>query len=157
MLGYLFLSIAIFLIYIGIITSVYGIRPSISDSYYNLPNDKKWIFTIATWGYTIPLILNIPFQTGVNEILFLAAALLSVVGVFPNFKVKEDRPLHVIGAEGGIFLGFVWALSAGLWYLIVPVSVVIYLLFNTKPKNHTWWIECLAYFTIILSEYILIK
>lgn len=134
----------------------YGIQESISDSWYRLTMENKALFTIATWGYVVPLVLaGVSGNTYQDLILFAAGILLGLVGVFPDFKLPGQRRFHVVGAEGGITVGFIWMLVTGFWYLSILGVIPIYFLFKKKPKNHTWWIECIAYCTILIA--VLIK
>lgn len=146
-------SLSVFVAYLSYILIKYGIQPSISDSYYRLTTADKWIFTISTWLYVLPLsIAGAQKATdGRYLIMILATFLLCIVGVFPDFRI--DKKIHQIGAEGGILLAFIWILTTPVWYVVVPSIIGIFLLYKWKPKNHTWWIECLAYFTILLAIY----
>ena len=53
----LLISVLVFASYLTYVLCKYGIQKSISDSYYRLTQADKWAFTIATWGYSLPLII----------------------------------------------------------------------------------------------------
>lgn len=154
MLG-IYISIFFFLGWLLYILIRYGIQPSISDSYYRLTTANQWLFTISTWGYVIPLsIAGAQVATdGTYLIMILATFLLCMVGVFPDFRIA--RSYHQIGAEGGILMAFIWILTTSLWFISLPSILGIFLLYKRKPKNHTWWIECIAYCTLLVA--VLIK
>ena len=148
----LFFSLSVFVSYLAYVIVRYGIQPSISDSYYRLKTSGKWLFTIATWGYAFPLLADgLSGATHQDLLLLSAVSLIALVGVFPDFRITSERKLHQIGAEGGILLAFIWGLTTSSWYLIPPSVAIIAILYYRKPKNHTWWIEVLAYLSIVLS------
>jgi len=151
----LVLSFSIFTAYVLYIALRYGVQRSISASYHNLKQSEKWMFILSTWGYTIPLVLaGLGQSVWKDLILFLAGFLLSTVGVLCDDKLPSQKKWHTIGAEGGILTAFVWILTTSFWWVALPSMLGIYLMAKYKPKNHTWWIECLAYFTILLAIFL---
>lgn len=150
------ISIICFFGYLFYILSKFGIQRSISASYHNLSNAEKWMFTIFTWGYVMTLVLaGLGRGTLQDIVIFFAGFLLCTVGVMADDKAPEQKKWHTIGAEGGIMLGFIWMAIAGYWYMAILGVIPIYFLFKKKPKNHTWWIECIAYCTLLVA--VLIK
>lgn len=126
---------------------------SISDSWYQLTWDK-WMFTVATWGYTLPLLINTVEHhlTPAIGILFFACVMICFVGAAPDFK-NADRGWHSFFAEGGIFLLLVWMFVTGQWILASStIAVIIPLLFIKKVKNNTFWIEVVAYLSMIIAS-----
>ena len=150
---YLILSMAIFMAYNTFIFFRYGQQRSISDSWYRLTTGDKWMFCIATWGYVLPLFM-IVFTNDCPDwqryIFFVATVLLIMVGIFPDFKVKTEKPWHTIGAEGGILMAMLWGLFAGLWFIPIPFFLFTWLMVKNKIRNHTYWIEIVAYFSVVL-------
>jgi len=149
------LSLSIFTAYVLYIALRYGVLRSISASYHKLTLAEKWLFTLSTWGYVIPLVLAGLGQSTYQDILlFFAGFLLSTVGVMADDKSETQKKWHTIGAEGGILLAFIWILTTPFWFVAVPSLVGIFLMIKLKLKNHTWWVETLAYFTILFSIYL---
>ena len=145
----LIIALVVFITYIGSMYLLYDFLPSISDSYYKLPN--KWLF--PTFISTLAIIFWVVTLT---SLMFFACAFLLFVGLAPAFKEDMTDKVHSIGAIGGIALGFasMWV-DFGLWYL--PWAMVMFSLFAVliwKIKNHTWWIEIAAFLLIILGLFI---
>lgn len=145
------ISITIFVSYLAYVLVRYGMQKSISDSYYRLTTMNKWLFTIATWGYTFPLFFTLGTTGGVDGLFFLAASLICLVGAAPDFKMPSQRKAHQIGAEGGMAVSMLWIATTGLWYITIASCMGIAAMLIFRLRNHTWWIEVLAYFTIIIA------
>jgi hypothetical protein len=138
-------SALIFFAYLFIVYKRFGILPSISSSYYKLKH--KAVFTFFIWSIAIPMII-----IGSSPLMFWAGAFMAFVGASPAFKHELEGKVHIVGAVGGIVLGFLsmW-IEVHLYYL--PIIMAVSTLYMTlKPiKNHTWWIEVLAYLLIIVG------
>jgi len=172
----LFFSLAIFLAYIGFIWVTYGIQPSISESYYDLPGKQKYIFTLVIWAFAIPVMI-----VGDNIWFFLAGSLICFVGAAPAFRDEDegnmrmiwnapknklepmpDRSteywIHMIGAYGGTILGIAGLLIGYHQYATVLVALLAAVIIYWKASNKIWWLEILAFTTIwegILIELLL--
>jgi hypothetical protein len=98
--------------------------------------------------------------------LTLSGLLIFLVAFTANTKKRPKRTwLHVIGATGGILLGFaglVLKITWGTWYKdIFFWAVVLFLAltfiimpigcFKKGVRNHTTWIEVVSYNIIILT------
>jgi len=121
--------------------------PSISQSYYELPNSISYLFTLFTWGIGIPML----FQG--DWLFFISGSGLCFVGAATNFLSKgaHTNIVHYVGA----FLGIAGALF-GLWVqydIVFPLIVfgggTTLLLVLKQVENKIWWIEILAFVTII--------
>jgi hypothetical protein len=144
-------SSTIFLTYVSIITIVYGVQKSISESYYRLVEDPKvnpmW-FSRVVAGFAFPI-----FYLGTSWMLPVAAGLICWVAAVPKFKEsKMTNIIHWFVAAGGITLGCLsLIIDYGQWELVVTATVISLLLlkFSKKP---IWWIEITYYFTILLGR-----
>jgi hypothetical protein len=155
---YLIASLLIFFSYTTYIIIKYGIQRSISASYHKLTIAEKWMFTLSTWGYVMPIVLAGVGQSTWQDILLLFAGfLLCTVGVMASDKAPEQKKWHTIGAEGGILLALLWAITTPAWFVVIPGIGMMYMLFKTKPANHTWWIETIAYYSLVLATYLLLR
>jgi hypothetical protein len=135
--------IVVFLSYVIGIWSKFGILNSISESAYHIKN--KALFTLFIWSVSIPIMI-----VGSTGLMFMAGALLAFVGASPMFKEDMEGKVHVVGATGGIMLGFAgMILNFGLWPLAVIQGAFTLGAILFKLKNHTWWIEVLAFILII--------
>ena len=120
---------------------------SISASYYVIKH-KTW-FLFWTWGSAFPLII-----LGETGLSFFAGGFLMFVGVASNTYVNDKMVwfVHVVGATGAIVLGYAYlCIDLHLWWLAVISLIPLFYMWLTKMKNHTWWIEVLAYFTFIIG------
>lgn len=82
---------------------------------------------------------------------FGCGSVLMFVGFAPAFKEDVTETAHVFGATGAIALGFGGLLAQGvLWPLVAFVLVTAGIL-GFKVTNRTWWIECIAFATIMIG------
>ena len=139
----------VFVMYIGFLIWRYGTLPSISESWYVLPYDERWMFTFFTWMIGVPMLFY------GNAPLFLSGAGLTFVGVATRFKLKRSytRIIHFFGAAMGIIIPLVYfALSNGfIWPLILQVISTGLIVGIKKVKDKLWWIEIAAFFFIIIG------
>ncbi len=146
------ISTVIFLSSAIIIAIKYGVQKSISESYYRLPNKQKALFTLALWGFSIPMII-VGGSIG-SIFLFLAGGLIALVGAAPAFKgLLMEYRAHMFGAYGGILLGLIALLTFGMWELVV-IAAVVSIVTKLTVKNYIWWIEIIAFITIVLGTFI---
>ena len=121
---------------------VYGVLPSISDSYYHLNN--KIFFSLTLIGFSFPIIItqnNIPFFTAGGCIMFVAVA--------PDFHISSEGDIHFFCAISGILSGMI-----GLFLKRQYFSIIIFVIFGIIlyfVPNYIFWIEVLAFYTIILT------
>jgi hypothetical protein len=140
------LQAIIFASFIAGIWAVYGVQPSISDSWYTL-GKKHPLFTLWLWAvaFTIGII------GGINEnvFYFLSCACLCFVGAAAEFKEKLTGIVHVVGAVGGIGLAFAGQVYEGMWIPLVVFIAGAILIYKIKRiTNKTWWVENLAFVCI---------
>jgi hypothetical protein len=139
--------------YIIFIWKRYGIQSSVSESYYRLPRNLQWLFTIATWGYALPaMIIGLDF-TG-NGLVFLAGTGIAFVGASPAFKgIKMEHTVHLIGALVGITAAQLFLIVEGYWYVTLLFAIFSGLAFIIKYfyMNFIWWIEILAFLSIWIT------
>ena len=92
------IPIATLIVYLSEMKDEYGMPQSISATYYQLPKEWNWIFSVITFMYVIPLavIAN-------TDLMIIAAFLICFAAVSPKFKgTTKEEIIHVFGAEGGI-------------------------------------------------------
>jgi hypothetical protein len=136
---------SVFVGYLAVIISKFGVLKSISESYYRV---HPVIFILFIW--TIAVSLGI---IGNTPLMFMAASFLCFVGAAPAFKSSElEERVHIVGASGGIILGFAsLLLDFKLWYLVLIMAIFTLYASFIKLKNKTWWIECAAFVLIVLG------
>ena len=110
--------------YVGFIVTKYGVQSSVSGSYYRLPRNWQWVFTIITWGYALPAMIIGLDITG-NGLVFLAGAGIAFVGASPAFhKLGIERTVHTIGAIVGIVSMQLFLCIVGFWWITLLFAVV---------------------------------
>ena len=148
---YIFMLI-VFYGYVGTITALYGILPSVSESFYRLPKKWNWIFTIVLWAFALPcIIIGVP-TTG---LMFLSGAGIMFVGAAAAFKQELTKTVHIIGATVGmvasqIAIAFIYK----YWEIALVSCVLAGLLFFFRKKinnKHVFWIEMIAFTAIALT------
>ena len=143
------IMLSVFFGYVGFIWAKYGVLKSISQSYYELPEKWRFLFTLFCWGFAFPAII---IGTPVTGLMFFAGAGICFVGAAAAFEEKLTREVHFAGAGAGVlFSQLAMILSYGMWpiSLIFGVSSLLMLLFRKKIREkHIWWIEVLAFLAI---------
>lgn len=141
-------QLLVFVAYVAFIISRYGVIHSISQSWYELPQRQKPLFTWFTWG------IGIPFLFYDNALFFLAGAGLTFVGVATAFRTTQSYTniVHYTGAAMGILLSL---LGLGFVYndwISLSLFLISALTLRTLLKNHwIWWVEIAAFIIIIVS------
>ncbi len=173
-MNYLIFQVVITILFLGYIVKVFGIQPSISDSFrvlekkYGRGSLKPWIFWLFLINVAWPLwALMQPLGTA-----FFAMGGIILVGAAARFWESKsiERP-HVIGAVGGFSLAFIsFGIAHGLWgWIFMAVALIITLLLKyakvvkvdgkrtfNEVKNYTWWVEVSAIILIFIFEGIFI-
>jgi hypothetical protein len=137
----------VFLTYVPGVTLAYGFLPSISESYYRLPDKLKFIFTMFLWGFSFPAImLGANFH---SIYLPLAGGLLCMVGVATSFKVKLEGYIHAIVAIAAILLSqFSIGYEFHLYYVNILFVLYSLLVILFKVENRIFWLEIGAFLSI---------
>jgi hypothetical protein len=139
------LMLTVFISYILFIWIKYGILPSISESYYRLPDKLKFLFTFFCWGFAIPTII-----ASDNLLMFIAGSGIAFVGTAAQFKERITNNVHTIGAVIGVgFSQLSTYFDFHMLYVnIIFISLAAIILLLNKLKmvnNKVWWIELLAF------------
>jgi hypothetical protein len=142
--------LTVFVSYVAYIWAKYGVLKSISQSYYELPEKLRPLFTFFCWGFALPAII-----LGSSGLMFLAGSGIAFVGAAAAFQEKMTQEVHMVGAGTGVLAS---QLAIILQYHMWPVSAVFFgvsliLLFlgwqKIAPKK-IWWIEILAFLSICI-------
>ena len=149
------IMLTVFTAYIGFILIKYGIQQSVSNSWYKLPENLRWLFTIALWGFAIPAIVLGVEHSG---LAFLAGSGICFVGAAPAFKDKGmEAIVHISGALAGVIGGILFMVFTGLWWVALITLALMAVATFCQPfiKNKTWWNELIAFYMYALTIYIL--
>jgi hypothetical protein len=139
----LILSFIVFTFYVTYITIKFGWLRSVSASYFYLKD--KWLFTIALFAFSMLLAM-----AGNTMLTVLAAAAICFSGAASNTKDLEmTETVHNICSTAGIVLGMAaLIIDFGLWYFVLPQLIFTVLAMKRNMKNHTFWIEIVAYYLV---------
>lgn len=125
---------------------------SISDSYYILKKkerNEEILFTLFTFFLGIGTILQYPL----SPLFFFSGMGFFWVGTQTQFKSDTSikGTIHYIGAVLAIVLSLIGLGLNGVWFpllLMGGLSPIIYMV-REDEKDWIWWIEILAFLTII--------
>jgi len=130
---------------------------SVSDSYYILKRKEQHeeiFFTIFTFFLGIGTIL----QYIHSPIFFMAGMGFFWVGTQTQFRDSEvsiKGTIHYIGAVIGIVGSLIGLLLNGIWIPLLLMGGGVTLMKYLKISNFIWWVELLAFLTIIGGLWIL--
>jgi len=157
-------SVIGFITFFAVIAIKFGILKSISASDYEFKS--MWAFTIFTWWCSVPLIfagILGPFTNLQRLLVTFSGIFWMLVGAAPSSKnIDVEKPIHNIGASGAGFTAYSFSLLVAikvpyLWFVVAPSLVIITYMYLKKTKNHTWWIETIAYVANILVLYLFLS
>jgi hypothetical protein len=152
MIGLFITMVTVFVGYVATIWSLYGVLPSISESFYRLPQKYNFIFTLALWGFASPAMI---IGTPVTGLMFFATAGIMFVGAAAAFKQKLTKTVHIVGASVGMgFSQIAIATSFGLWPITAISVLLISLIFLFRKYinyTHVWWIEIICFTAISIT------
>lgn len=163
----LFVPLILFFGYVLWFCLKYGIPDSLSESWYKLPKNLKWLFPVIL-GFVSVFLLVIVLSTNGTfySALFISIAVIGLifVAIFSHFKDPFQKILHFFGAYLATLSILIWEFVMFKWdaiILIISIGGMVYFIYTlTKtpkiPKNTTFWLEmwifCLFYIsTIILN------
>ena len=122
---------------------------SISDSWYILKKEEQHeeiLFTIFTYLLGIGTIL----QNYESPLFFIGGMGFFWVGTQTQFRGESIKgTIHYIGAVLGIFLSLFGLLLNGIWLPSLIMGIGIGGMKYFKIPNFIWWVEILAFITII--------
>ena len=129
---------------------------SVSDSYYILKRKEQHeeiLFTLFTFFLGIGLIL----QYYHSFLFFLGGMGLFWVGTQTQFRdeVSIKGKIHYIGAVLAIVLSLIGLLLNGVWIPLLICGLGSGMMYLLKIKNFIWWVEMLAFLTIISGLWML--
>lgn len=144
------IMLAVFFGYILFIVFKYGVQKSVSQSFYVLPKNINFLFTLFCWGFVLPAMI-----LSENGLMFFAGAGIGFVGAAAAYKGnKMTNSIHMTGAYAGILLSQLSIFfNFDLLYVNIVFFSLILLIFLisklTKIKNLIWWIEIFAFLSIV--------
>lgn len=141
------------LLFIFYIVAKYGVLHSFSESWYVLPNGKKWLFTYTMYftGFLV-----IPLYPSIYNLL--AGASLAIVGVSTAFRgTNFQKILHFFGALSGIILIQVsWVIVTHNWFpsimwLLLSIAIIWACDRHEHEEETIWWLEVWSFLLIYVT------
>jgi hypothetical protein len=145
MIALITFQIVVFIAYIKSIVWRYGVLPSISDSWYALPSKWNFLFTLFLWSLGVSMCLY-----GTPWYIY-GGVCLCFCGAAARFKDRITKTVHFVGAVGGIILPLSALLLQGVVFPLCVVLMSTVIIKDFRIPNGTWWIEIIAFFSIILG------
>ena len=134
----------------------WNILHSISDSYYILKRKEQHeeiLFTLFTFILGISTIL----QYIHSPLFFFSGMGLFWVGTQTQFRdeISIKGKIHYVGAVLAILLSLIGLLTQGVWIPLLICGIGTIIMDYLKIKNFIWWVEILAFLTIIAGLWII--
>ena len=151
-MGALFvLSQFTFFSYVILILTRYGVLKSISNSYFFLPLEYKFLFTLFCWGFAIPVII---IGTPQTPLMFFAGTGIAFVGAAAQIKQKLTYRVHMTGALSAILLSQIAMIFVyDAWYMTAICAILATVFYFTNKKTWMFWMEvvCFVAISVILG------
>lgn len=144
-------SSVLFIVYVSVIWIKFGIRPSLSESYYVLGKNRNFLFTLFWWFFMIPVMF-----VSSTPLIFFAGAGICFVGASPSFRNRLEGKIHTISAALGIFFSMLsLVIDFNYWIAAILFLLISLFIVLLKIKNRTWWIEITAMIVFLVSLFLI--
>lgn len=140
----------------------YGIPDSLSESWYKLPKNLKWLFPVILGFVSIFLLVTVLSINGTfYSALFISIAVIGLifVAVFSHYKDSFQKLLHFFGAYLATLSIVIWEFVIFKWFAIILIvfsGIIICITYNiTKNpkgrKNTIFWLEMWIFYLFYFS------
>lgn len=143
------LSLYILSSYVVLITFLFGLLPSISESFYRLGEWRKfgWLFFVVLASVSFCLLMAVP-----TPLIFFALCGIWWTACTPKFKDKTEGINHYTGALVGFGFGMAQLVAFGYWLPVVIAAGLCALCFiPSLNKIKILLIELICFATIIFT------
>ena len=138
-----FLILSSYVIYVVI---EHGIQKSISDSWYVVK--YTWMFPWMCGSIGFLHILH----SELHLLFFLSGSFLCFTGAASAFKkIGMTHTIHFVGAGGAILTSCLGLGLIGVPEVIIFNAVFAATFYLMKVKNSLWWIEIVAFLSILVG------
>lgn len=147
------IAIIILLVYILVIIKIGGsIPPSLSASVFNIPTNKRWIWTVVLFAVCFLCVPTYIEKTSENTqfLAFLAIAGLTFVGAAPLVKFSDDKMqfrVHEVGAIVCAACSQLVLVFNYPWFLLSWIPFIIYVFIKGYKNWRTkiFWGEMICF------------
>jgi len=145
---FFWIGTSIYLLYNILIVSIYGVLPSVSESFYRLPKKYNFLFILFCWFFPLPL-----FVATEVPLIFGAAAGIAFVGAAAKFYDGFVGRVHFTAAIGAVILSQLAIIfNFHFWEMSAVFTVLSILVI--KSENRVFWIEQFAFLSIIITIFL---
>lgn len=143
------ISLLITVAFLGIITYLFGVLWSISESFYRLEKRRKGsgiLFTLWTFLAGFPLAyawFNISKGQSFQFLVFFACGSLMMLGAASQFRQKMTDKVHYISAAICVASALAWLILAGFWFIPL-ITFMICIPIAIADGKWIFWIEIAA-------------
>ena len=152
---------SIYLLYNIVTIGIFGIPPSLSETYY-LYKDKwniGFVFPIMMYlvvGFMMPAWLTLSEGSPFQFLSFLAPASIAFVGTAPAFKSSSlENSVHTVAAIVAAICSLLWViLVTPYWWSIFVALVMVALgglITQTLLASKVYWLETVAFMSTFTS------
>lgn len=155
-----YISIGIFIIYIGVTLAYFGVPRSLSNTYYQWEAKRRnlgALFTLFMWGITFPLLI---FWVEVLPSIFVglpffACASLMFVGAASAFKLPLTKQVHFVATYLAVLSSYLWTFLYAIPSIAFASIIFFLVIALADKKNKTFWLEMGAFANIYIQLFIL--
>jgi hypothetical protein len=148
------ISVLVITGYLLTIEIMIGVKPRISQTYYEFKKKNRKVFTGVMFAAGSPIVLLGAYNLHMSFAsicLMLAGVSLMLVGIAPAFRYnKFEEIIHCVSAFGAVAFGYSALLIYSLDFLplVIASALVCFILEKKKPVNYVWTCEVIAFYTI---------
>ena len=151
----------IYLLYNSVAISIFGVPPSLSETFYLYKNrwNCGYVFPIMMYvvvAFMLPAWLTMSEVSNFQFLSFLAPASLLFVGTAPAFKSSNlENSVHSVSAIFAAICSLLWIIlvTPYWWIILIWFAAFAFLAIITKTVKFAivYWLESVAFFSTFLS------
>lgn len=157
----LIMAASIYILYNAVTISIFGLPPSLSETYYLYKN--KWnigfVFPVMMYmvvGFMMPAWLTLSEGSPFQFLSFLAPASIAFVGTAPAFKSSSlEKSVHSVAALVAAVCSLLWVILVTPYWWIIVLALLVFTLvaFLTQTLSYAkvFWIETVAFISTFMS------
>lgn len=130
-----------------------GIPPSLSDTYYDLPEKwgkPFWFILFISWTLCAMILSASPF-------MFWGSFGIALVGTAPLFRDESIKPVHFFGAFLSAIMSFIYiTVELRLFYISIIYVLLMLLTMIFVKRNKTYWLEMICFASTFYALYLVI-
>ena len=157
----LIIAASIYLLYNAVAIGIFGIPPSLSETYY-LYKDKwniGFVFPIMMYlvvGFMMPAWLTLSEGSPFQFLSFLAPASIAFVGTAPAFKSSSlENSVHSVAAIVAAICSLLWVILVTPYWWIIILALLTFtleaLITRTLLTAKIYWLETVAFISTFMS------